>query len=60
MQMRYAEQLKVGDQVYWNDPDEEKCSRHYTIQTIEFLGDGCVSITDKDGSHLECFVSELL
>lgn len=47
-----------GDQVLWTDPDEGKCSRHITIQSIESHGD-VVKITGTDGSYLECFASEL-
>jgi len=56
--------LAPGDKVRWNDPDDGKCSRHLTIETITFCGQGdggdcMVKITGKDGSYLECFAKEL-
>jgi len=50
--------LSQGDQVIWNDPDDATCSRVYTIQTIQIIGD-VVRIVDVDGSVLECFAQEL-
>lgn len=50
--------LQSGDQVWWNDPDDGACSRIYNIQEIKINGE-VVTITDKDGSDLECFASEL-
>ena len=50
--------LHTDDEVYWTDPDGGKTSRHYTISTIEILGE-IVRIVDRDGSTLECFASEL-
>ena len=58
MTRKDAKQLQTGDEVLWNDPDDGACSRIYTIQNIEITGD-IVSIQDKDGSNLECFLSEL-
>jgi len=51
-------QLHSGDEVYWNDPDEGRCSRHLTIQSITFKGDVIV-IVDQEGQTLECFAHEL-
>ena len=52
--------LYPGDQVYWNDPDDDQTSRYYTIQHIEVLEESeSVKITDKDGSELECYIHEL-
>jgi hypothetical protein len=59
MKIKHIKQLHSGDQVFWTDPDNGTCSRHYTIGSIEYKGDGVISITDKDGSSLECFAAEL-
>jgi hypothetical protein len=58
MKMRDVKKLHTGDEVFWNDPDEGTCSCHYLIGSIEIKGD-IVSITDKNGDHLECFAREL-
>jgi len=55
-----ARKLRPGDQVYWNDPDNDACSRYYTIATIEVdMHSGMVKISEKDGSYLECWAREL-
>jgi hypothetical protein len=58
-----AEELHPGDKVYWTDPDNNACGRHYRIQRINVgENDGqftIVSIVDVDGSVLECFLREL-
>jgi hypothetical protein len=56
-----VEKLHPGDEVYWNDPDDDpetSCSRVYKILTIQVF-DEMVVITEADGSHLECFAKEL-
>jgi len=58
MNLNEVENLKSGDKVYWNDPDDGLCSRWYDIETIEIVGD-IVSIVEPDGSHLSCFMEEL-
>lgn len=58
MKIQYVLKLHSGDQVFWNDPDDGKCSRYYVIQTIEVNGNW-VSIVGKDGSRLECWAREL-
>ena len=50
--------LRRGDEVYWTDPDDGACSRHYVILVITVRGD-CVSIMDLSGDTLECFAEEL-
>jgi hypothetical protein len=42
MTLKEVEQLHAGDEVFWNDPDddpESNCSRIYKIQTISINGD---------------------
>lgn len=53
--------LHRGDEVWWEDPDEGKCSRHYKILEIEIIDieEEAISLVDEDGSVLECFASEL-
>lgn len=51
--------LHNGDEVTWNDPDDGACTRTLTIQSITYLGDNTVRITDKAGGELECLLSEL-
>ena len=59
MTITQAAQLAVGDEVYWNDPDNGLCSRYYTIGQIEINGE-IVKIWDySDGSYIECFANEL-
>ena len=53
------EKWHKGDTVYWTDPDDGKCSRIYNINTIEYLPDDIVRISEPDGSMLECLLSEL-
>lgn len=53
-------QVTPGDEVFWNDPDGGKCSRHLTIHDIEIRKQSLsVIITDVNGDTLECFASEL-
>jgi len=52
--------LHPGDQVTWNDPDDDACSRTIIIGTIEYVADDTVKITDRDGSELECPITELI
>ena len=54
--------LRPGDEVYWNDPDGDLCSRVYKIASIGTLDDEDdppVIIRDVHGSVLECFAHEL-
>lgn len=46
-----VKKLQSGDEVFWNDPDddpESNCSRVYKIQTINLRGD-IVTIYEPDG-----------
>jgi hypothetical protein len=53
-----VKKLNPGDEVFWNDPDDGVCSRVYVISRICISGD-IITITDVDGSDLECFAKEL-
>ena len=58
--MTDAELVKLdhGDEVRWQDPDEEVCSRIIKISSIRVVGE-IVQITDNHGRYLECFANEL-
>ena len=58
MIMTEVKQLQIGDEVFWNDPDNGLTSRSVIIQSIEVKGE-IVCIYDRDGDNLECFASEL-
>ena len=50
--------LGTGDEVYWNDPDDDLCSGH-----AKFIGhmsyvDG-ISVIVKDGIKMQVFTKEL-
>lgn len=65
MTIEQVKQLHSGDQVFWNDPDNGLCSRHFCISSVCIRppvldrDDDIITIVDKDGSALECFASEL-
>ena len=48
--------LLIGDEVYWNDPDEGACSGHGTF--VRHLNDE-VAVIRKDDVEMEVFVKEL-
>ena len=47
-------QLAVGDEIFWDDPDEGLCSRHATIAWVSNYGD-IVRFTDGT----EAFAAEI-
>jgi len=59
MTLRQAKALKVGDVVYWNDP-EGTCSKYIKISEVDIHGNKMVRLTDseRDG-YLVCFPQEL-
>ena len=52
----YGINLMVGDEVYWNDPDEDTCSGHGIF--VRYLDEGAAVIR-KDDVEMEVFVKEL-
>ena len=52
----YGINLMVGDEVYWNDPDEGACSGHGVF--VRYDSDG-VAVIRKDDVEIEVFVKEL-
>lgn len=51
--------LRSGDEITWNDPDDGLCTKTFVMQSIEYLSDDVVRITDKDGGVLEAHLHEL-
>jgi hypothetical protein len=51
--------LQSGDQITWNDPDHDLCSRSGTISEIEFFDDDCAAITLTDGWHAQVRLAEI-
>jgi hypothetical protein len=51
-----GEPLRIGQAVYWNDPDNGLCSGYGTIADIQ--GDIIVLAMD-DGGEVEAYVTEL-
>jgi hypothetical protein len=48
----------IGTEVFWNDPDNEKCSGWRIISGI--VNDEVVALTDLDGNcYTEALISEL-
>ena len=52
----YGINLMLGDEVYWNDPDEDTCSGLGIF--VRYLDDGAAVIR-KDDVEMEVFVKEL-
>lgn len=50
--------LKAGQRVFWDDPDDGICSREYVINRVA-ITDEMVTIEDEDGDVLECHAKEL-
>lgn len=48
--------LRVGDEVYWNDPDEGLCSGIFKV--LEIIGDIFV-LQNDEGTELQAFRHEL-
>lgn len=53
-------ELKHGDQVHWQDPDNGLCSGILTIGDISVnVETGAVTITDIMGNDIQCWPEEL-
>jgi hypothetical protein len=60
MLLNEIKQLRAGDEVYWNDPDNDLCSRYLIVDSYEIFEDlGVVVITDIDGDVVSAFFGEL-
>ena len=58
MTLSEAKDLRPGDEVYWTDPDDGKCSGYWQIKSVQVRGT-IVTIQDLDDSVLDCFAPEL-
>jgi len=54
-----VDDLHVGAEVYWNDPDNDECSGYYKVHHIST--DEIIILTplDDSGGITEVFISEL-
>lgn len=59
MRISELKQLKVGDRVRWNDPDEGACSKDLTIKAISVYASNEAFIESECGSEIECYAREL-
>ena len=60
MTIEQALELKHGDQVHWQDPDNGLCSGTLTIGDISVdCETGAIVITDITGDDIECWPEEL-
>lgn len=59
MSITDANNLKPGDEVFWNDPDAGECSRKIVIASIKRRVLGVYSIVDESGDHIDCYAREL-
>ena len=52
--------LRVGDQVYWTDPDNGECSGYFIIKEIwQAKSSDIFFLENEHGSELEAFRHEL-
>lgn len=58
MTIEEVRRLQFGDEVRWNDPDNDLCSRVLEIRTIKIRGN-IVTIYSVGGDYLECYAEEL-
>ena len=59
MKLSEVKKLHNGDEVYWHDPDEDRCSRYLSIRSITCYAGGVVVIEETSGAVVECFAREL-
>ena len=53
----FLDELGVGDEVYWNDPDENICSGVYKVK--EIISKDVLLIENDAGSQVEVFTYEV-
>jgi hypothetical protein len=51
-----SDDLRAGDEIYWNDPDADACSGHGVF--VKYVNDE-VAIVIKDSVELQVFIKEL-
>lgn len=49
--------LGIGDQVFWNDPDEGICSGYYKVVKID-KDSGVVDLINDQDSYTQAYLSE--
>lgn len=59
MKIGDVKNLKPGDRVYWNDPDDGIRSGVKEIKTIKVERDRWITIETSTGATFECIPSEL-
>ena len=53
----WRKELDKGDEVYWTDPDDGKCSGYYTVLAVR--PDDVVLLQNDDGSEVEAWITEV-
>ena len=51
------DELHVGAEVFWNDPDDGICSGMFKVTKI--ISDDIIQLQNDEGSVIEAFVSEV-
>lgn len=59
MKITDVKNLKAGDRVYWNDPDDGICSGVVKIKNITIKNDKWIDIETEGGREIECIPSEI-
>jgi len=60
MNVDYVTNLGPGDYIYWDDPEDDVCSRVYKVKRVRVdAHTGSVWIEDEDGSSNHCYLFEL-
>lgn len=59
MKITDVKNLKAGDKVYYNDPDDGIRSGVVTIKTISIVRDRWITIENENGFKIECIPSEI-
>lgn len=57
--MKNIKNVKAGDKIQWNDPDEGTCSNSIVVKSIEDKGD-LIAITGEDEEYIECYLDEIV
>jgi len=58
MKLEDVQKLRVGDEVWWDDPDDLLCSQCLLIESIRIKGE-VVVILGEGGICIECLPQEL-
>jgi hypothetical protein len=55
----WRRELHNGDEVFWNDPNDDMDSQTITIGSIQYFENDSASIMDKKGEKFVVFLHEL-